>query len=468
MASKLKFLPYQKEWYEYKGRFALWEKGRREGATYAEAYRMTRKHATGKVKGKKSWFTSADLSAAEEYIDYVAFFAKFLNIAAEYVGEVIIDNDKDVTAHRVRFSNGDECNAISSNPTRFRSKGGDVTLDEFAHHEKQEKMFTAAKPSIMWGNDVRIMSTHNGEDSYFNSLIKEIIKGAEGTMKNWKLFKISLDDAIKQGLVDTILGHKASKEEVAEFLEDAFSGMTQEAIDEEFNCIPRSSESKHLLSYELINAAERSDILYESLENVTGDLFVGVDIARTKNFTVIWICERIGGLLITRKVIPLQKMRFRDQKNILYDVLDHPNFRRCCIDATGIGKQLAEDAAIDKGMLRVEEVDFTNSNKTEMAEGLYVALDDRRALIPKDKRIREDLYSIKSSATATGKKTYIPEYASSSGATDSKRKTSKEDSHADFFWGFALCCRAAKTYTGPLIITSGGKRLINSILKGYD
>lgn len=452
--SKIKFLPYQKDWITFEGRFALGEKSRRVGLTYAEAYRMTRRHSTGQVKGKKSWFTSADLSAAEEYIDYVGFFAKYLNIAAKYLGEVIIDKDKDITAHRVRFSNGDECNAISSNPRRFRSKGGDVTLDEFAHHEDQEKMFTAAKPSIMWGNHVRIISTHNGDDTYYNGLITEIKKGSDGTMKNWHLSKVTIDDAIKDGLVDTILGHKATKEEVVEFLEDAFSGMSQEAIDEEFYCKPRSSTNSHLLPYELINAIERDNILVDDLKNVVGDLYVGVDIARKRNFTVIWIDEKLGETTYSRKIIPLQKMPFRDQKEILYSVLAHPKMRRCCIDATGIGANLAEDAALDFGALRVEEINFTEAVKAELATDIYVAVEDRRTLIPRDKRIRDDFYSVKCVTTAAGKKRY-------------EAKTAEDGSHADFFWAKALCVHAAKSYSGPLIITSGARRQMNSILEGY-
>lgn len=454
MANKIKFLPYQKAWIEYEGRFALGEKSRRIGLTYGEAYRMTRKHIRKKVKGGKSWFTSADLSAAEEYIDYVAFFAKYLNTAAEYIDEVVIDEKNAVTAHRVKFANGDECNAISSNPRRFRSKGGDITLDEFAHHEDQEKMYSAAKPSAMWGNDIRIISTHNGDDSYYNGLITDIKKGEAGSMKNWKLFKTTLEDAIKNGLVDTILGHKASKEEVADFLEDAYSGMTQEAIDEEFGCKPRSSNNSHLLPYELINPIEREDILNELLTGVIGDLYVGVDIARKRNFTVIWIDEKLGDITYSRKIIPLKNMPFRNQKEVLYDVLSHPNFRRACIDATGIGANLAEDAAMDHGSLRVEEVVFTEKVKEELATDMYVAVEDRRTLIPKDKRIRDDFYSVKCVTSAAGKKRY-------------EAKTAEDGSHADFFWAKALCVHAAKSYTGPIIITSGQRRQINSILKNY-
>jgi phage FluMu gp28-like protein len=454
MAQKLKFLPYQRKYVKFVGRFALVEKSRRTGLTYAEAYRMTRRHASGIVKSGKSWFTSADLSAAEEYIDYVAFFSKYLNIASEYVGEVVISKEDDVTAHRVRFSNGNECNAISSNPTRFRSKGGDVTLDEFAHHKDQQKMYTAAKPSIMWGNHVRIISTHNGDGSYFNFLIKEILKGAEGAMKNWKLFKVTIDDAVKQGLVNTILGHKASKEETAEFLSDAFSGMSREAIDEEFRCIPRSSSNDHLLPYELINAIERDNILNELLTDIQGDLYIGVDVGRKKNFTVIWVDEKLGEILYTRKVTALRNTAYRDQKKILYDILSHPNIRRCCIDATGIGSQMAEEAQQDYGQFKVEPIIFTNKIKEEMASHAFVMVEGKKTLIPRDKRIRDDFYSVRATRTTAGNIRYEAE-------------TSDEGSHADYFWAKALCLYASKTNSGPLIITSGGTRLINEILRGY-
>ena len=451
---KLKFLSYQKEWINYEGRFALSEKSRRTGITYAEAYRMTRRHAASLVKGKKSWFSSADISAGEEYIDYVEYFAKALDIGAKYVGEIVIDKDDDVTAHRVKFANGNEANAISSNPRRFRSKGGDITLDEFAHHQEQEKMYTAAKPSIMWGNHVRIISTHNSDASYYNSLITEIKKGAEGTMKNWKLFKITIDDAIKQGLVDAILGHKATDEEIKNFLEDAFSGMTQEAIDEEFYCIPRSSSNSHLLSYELINPIERDNLLDETLSNITGDLYVGMDIGRRNNPSVIWIEEKLGEILYTRRVIRLKNVPYRDQREILYGVLSHKNFRRCCIDATGIGNQLAEEARQDFGALRVEPVMFTAKIKEDIASTTYILVESRKALIPRDKVVRDDLYSVKAVTTSAGNVRY-------------EADQEKDGAHADHFWAFALANYAAKTNTGPLIITSGGRRHIQSILNKY-
>jgi phage FluMu gp28-like protein len=274
-------------------------------------------------------------------------------------------------------------------------------------------------------------------------------------MKRWRRYRTTIDDAIKEGLLDQILGRKASQEELKNWLEDAFSGMTQEAIDEEYYCIPRSGGSDHLLPYELLNPIERDNILDEKLENITGDLYVGMDVGRKNNPSVIWIDEKLGEMLYTRRTVRLKNTAYKDQKEILYGFLSHDNFRRCCIDATGLGNQLAEEAQQNFGALRVEPVMFTNKSKEELASHTYIMVEGRKTLIPRDRTIREDLYSVRAVRTVAGNVRYE--------ATESD-----EGGHADFFWAKALCLHAAKTNAGPLIITSGGKRHINSLLKGYE
>lgn len=445
------FMPYQANYINDKRRFKIVEKSRRIGMTYAESFDNTADAALGKVQ--KVWFSSADLTASEEFIDYVAYWARVLDVAAKDMGEVVVDSDNDVLAHRVTFTNGSEINAISSNPSKFRSKGGRIILDEFAHHKNQEKLLAAAKPSTMWGSELRIISTHNGEESVFNQLIKEVNKGNEGSMKNWKLHKTTIDEAIKQGLVDKIIGHKASENEIAEFLEDAFSGMTQEAIQEEFYCIPRGNSSNHLLSYELINAVQRENILYGLLESAEGMLFVGYDIARRRDLSVIWIIEQLGEIYYTRQVIVLKNMKFRDQKKILYEILNHPKVRRCCIDETGIGMNLAEDAETDFGKYKVEPIYFTGKVKEEMANHTFVCVENQKVLIPLDKTIRDDLYSVKSVITTAGNVRYEAEHT--------------EEGHADRFWSLSLALHAAKGYDGPPRFASGGKFETKGILKGF-
>jgi phage FluMu gp28-like protein len=137
-------------------------------------------------------------------------------------------------------------------------------------------------------------------------------------------------------------------------------------------------------------------------------------------------------------------MRFRDQETILYRFLALPNLRRACIDSTGIGSQLAEDAQITFGLSKVECVTFTNKSKEEMAYQLYTAVEDRLLLIDintSDAAI-EDYHSVKKSKTDSNNIRFEDDGSS--------------DGHADRFWSLALANHAATSkndYQKPTIIS---------------
>ena len=449
------FFDYQWNWIDNPNRKALGEKGRRVGLTYAESYRTTRDSLYGNVIKGKTWFSSADLSASEEFIDYIRFWTEYFGTVAKYADQVVIDKENDITAHRAVFSNGYMVHAISSNPSQFRGKGGDIIWDEAAHHHKQEKLFSAANPSSIQGNRVRIISTHNGEETYFNALVQEILKGDQGTMKNWSHFKITIEDAIKQGLIETYLNldHKPTDEEKADFLYDLFSGMSQEAIDEEFYCIPRTSSNSHLLTYELINAVERDNILYAILEQCIGSLYMGVDIGRKNDPTVIMIGEELGEVIHTRHYLRLKNKTFTEQENIIYGLLSLPLMRRAAFDATGLGMQMAERAREKFGTFKVEPITFTRQIKEELAEHTYVTVEKCKVLIPRDKILRDALYKIRAVKTPAGNARYEADR--------------DEKGHADEFWSLALMLHAAKNYSGIPTIHSGGKSFMRSQLKKY-
>ena len=129
-------------------------------------------------------------------------------------------------------------------------------------------------------------------------------------------------------------------------------------------------------------------------------------------------------------------MKFRDQKSILYEYLALPRLRRACIDNTGIGANLAEDAAIDFGKSRVEEVTFTNAAKGEIAVNMHQVFEDKQARIPVSKTIRNDLHSVKKIVTASNNIRY-----------DADRN---ENGHADRFWAAGLGLHAGQmAFSGP-------------------
>src|SRR6056297_1587830 len=346
------FLPYQQAWINDRSRKKIMEKSRRTGITHAQAYEDVRDCVEKTVP--KVWFSSADESAAKEYIEDAGRFAKIFNVGAKKLGEVILDEIKGIKALQIDLDNGTKLHALTSNPKAFRSKGGKVVLDEFAFHDDAKTMWKAAKPAITWGFPVRIISTHNGVNSYYNEWFIKRIK--EGDLNGWSHHKVDIMKALDQGLLDKILRRETTLAERQAWLDSEREDMTEEDFNEEYMCIPQDEKSA-FLSYEMLAAVEDSSVLWIGdylPENSTGPLYLGKDIARKEHLSVKWLYEKIGPILFTRKIIVEQNMRFRHQQETLYEILRHPAFRRACIDQTGIGMNLTEDAIIDFGQYRVE------------------------------------------------------------------------------------------------------------------
>lgn len=441
------FLPYQINWLKDESKIKIWEKSRRIGATYVQAYEDVRDCIAGKVPSV--WFSSADESAAKEYILYCSMWAKLFDKGAKDLGELVIESDKSIKTFTIEFSNGKRINALSSNPKAFRSKGGKVVLDEFAFHADAPALWKAAKPVITWGFPLRILSTHHGQQSLYFKFIDQIKKGK----LNWSLHTTTIYDAVNDGIVDKILGKKATLQEkenwVISLEEDSFDKTTWL---EEYCCIP-VDEATAFLSYDLITGCEDT-CLFDN-EDFQNDFYVGVDIGRRKDLTVIWVVELIGNRFFTRIVKELEKTPFKIQKEILYDILQHPKFRRCCIDSTGIGMQLAEETQTDFGKFRIEPIMFTGRTKEELAFNLYTNFEDKNIVIPNSHNIREDLHSIRKVTSASNNIRFDVAQSEVSG-------------HADRFWALALALYAGKNSTNSdIIIDTLKNSYSNTLLRGY-
>jgi phage FluMu gp28-like protein len=123
-------------------------------------------------------------------------------------------------------------------------------------------------------------------------------------------------------------------------------------------------------------------------DSAGGPLYLGMDIGRKRDLTAIWLLERVGDVFWTRALRILEKTPFRDQLDVLSGYLRNPQLRRACIDATGIGAMLAEEAQRVHGQYRVEAVTFTGAVKAELAMPLLAAFQDRTVRIPQSRDIR--------------------------------------------------------------------------------
>jgi len=445
------FLPYQGRWLADASRIKIWEKSRRIGATYVQAYEDVRDCAAKAVP--KVWFSSADESAAREYIEYCEKWAKLFHLAAENLGLVLLDSEKDIKTFTIQFANGTKIHALSSNPKAFRSKGGKVVWDEAAWHDDQDKMWAAARPTITWGFPLRILSTHNGKSCRFYRFVEAVKKGK----LPWSLHTTPIELAVAEGLADRIVGRDLTEGERAAWLETERESVGDEDTWlQEYRCIP-VDEAAAFLTYELLASRSVAGII-RPLSETTGNLYVGVDIGRKKDLTVIWVLEQCGPVLVTRLVKILERTPFHMQRQALFAILGHRAMRRACIDATGLGMQLAEESQRAFGQYRVEAVTFSGAVKESLAYPLRAALEDARLVLPDDHEIREDLHSVRKVTTAAGNIRFDV------AATEAR-------GHADRFWAAALARHAAGDNTsGGLTaeaVVSRGRRESAELLDRY-
>jgi phage FluMu gp28-like protein len=153
-----------------------------------------------------------------------------------------------------------------------------------------------------------------------------------------------------------------------------------------------------------------------------------MDTGRKHDLTVIDVGEQVGDIVWDRLRLELSNKTFSEQEAELFRLLALPKLRRACLDATGLGMQLAERAREQCGW-KVEPVTFTAPIKEELAWQLRTAFEDRLVRVPHDDRLLADLRGVKKEITTAGNTRFGGE---------------STDSHCDRFWAKALRQQAAR------------------------
>ena len=434
MSEELKyFLPYQRRWILDLSPLKIMQKSRQIGISYADAYHSVR-IASNKKSRLDVYISSRDRFQAKLYIEDCKHWAELLHEVILDLGEMLLDPDHDASAFVIQFASGRRIYSLSSNPNALAGKRGHVKLDEFALHQDQRLLYRIAKPVTTWGGTLSIISTHRGIGSVFNQLIRDILEN--GNPMGWSLHTVPLEKAVGQGLAEKI-AEKTGRDETR----PAFMARLQsECIDEEqwlqeYCCQP-SDESSAFFSYEMLNACEERGIKLlsfgELLEliarNPRSCFYLGMDVARKNNLCVIDVGEKIGDVTWDRCRIELQNKTFSEIEFELYRLLALPQLKRACIDASGMGMQLAERAKETFGW-KVEPVTFTAQIKEELAFGLRHDFEERKLRIVHDDKLRADLRSLKKEVTVAGNIRFVGE---------------TEESHCDRTWAKALRQHAAR------------------------
>lgn len=427
------FLPCQKRWIEDKSRLKIAEKSRQIGFTWCSAYAdmLTTSHIDNNID---LWITSRDELQAKLYIKDVKGWADIYNVAASNLGCQIYQDarGKKHASFELAFANGQIIHSLSSSGDAQAGKRGNRRADEFALNPNNRHLYGIMYPGITWSGTLWIWSTHRGSQNYFNTLINEI---KDGNPKKFSHHRITLEDALGEGLLDKLQSKWAPDDERQDWDEAEYFNRTkaespdEETFAQEYMCEP-SDDASAYISYELIDKGVYAPgIVWELSLDVDKDYYMGVDIGRTTDLTVIHVVEKSGLWRLTRRIIELKNMPFTQQEAVIYALLELPQIRRACFDASGIGRQLAEQAREQFGD-KVELVIFTLTVKEDLAVTVRRTMEDGYFKIPNTPALIADYRGIRKETTSAGNIRYVGERTS--------------NGHCDRFWAGALCLHAAK------------------------
>ena len=454
--SQFGFMPYQVAWLEDDSQIKLYEKSRRIGLTFVQAFEDVRD--AGIYGLYNVWFSSNNETNAREYIDYCKKYAKALNAVFE-LNETNLIDDGDALTFVLNFKNGKKITGLSSSPNQLHGKGGKIVLDEFARRDNEMEVWEAASPAaLVWGFPIRIISTHRGKGSIFYSFIKRLERGE----LNWKHYKTTFVEAVRQGLAEKSLRKKCTIKEEDAFIEKIRASVGDDSIwAQQFMCQPQD-ENETFVNYTLLEKAGSAELMPFSQLWECKALYGGLDIGRFKDLSVLWISEEVNkGLFITRHIYAIQGTDFPKQEALIGEFLKElPNLRRICIDRTGMGIGITDHLQETFGKSRVEGVNFTGQVKESMAFRMKKCLEDGSFLIPPDRSIMDDFQLIKQSVTVSG---------------NIRLQADRQNgSHADYFWGAALSLEAGSTeaYIPPAVhvanLTNQRTNRIDTMLQGFE
>lgn len=432
---------HQAQWLKIKASFKLAKKGRRTGITFAEALDDTITAGSRKSAGGDNVYYIGDTK--EKGLEFIGYCAKFARVIAEAQGAGVSaieqflfedqdeqGNTKHITAYRVRFASGFQIVALSSRPANIRGLQGIVVIDEAAFHADVEGVLNAATALLIWGGQIRVISSHNGVRNPFNQLAKDIESGRYG--EDAKLFSATFDDAVANGLYERVClmrGWTSSAEGKEKWYKRirASYGPRLAAMREELDAIPRDSggvsipgvwierampEERPVLRLALdddfakLPEAERiawgKDWIERHLNPVLPLLdrnlshVFGMDFARHRHFSVILPAALTRTL--KRSVpfaIELANVPTRQQEQILWAMIAAlPRFAGGAIDATGPGQTIAEYTADKFGATRIHQVMLSRKWYGEWMPKFVESFQDAMIELPRDKSIEDDIRAI--------------------------------------------------------------------------
>ena len=394
-------LPYQRGWLLDRSRFKIALKARQIGFSFIIALEGLLEAIE---KKQNIIYLSASERQSNELLEKVIMHARALGHGA---GEAIVSQNRS----ECKLENGSKILSLPANPDTVRGFTGSVFLDEFAFHRDGPRIFQAIMPTVTRDeNRLRIVSTPAGDQGMFYRL---------WTADNeFSKHQVDIYQAISEGLkidLDTLRRvtpdpDTFAQEFACKFLSDRESYFSLPLI---YSCVEEEGETA----------------------DWGGKVYMGVDVGRKRDRTVLITLHKVGDVLYARPIEVLEKATFQAQEDYISGCIERLAPHRLCIDATGMGMQLAEN--LSRRFPCVEGVTFTNLLKETVSVTCRRFMEKRQIRIPDDRDLISDIHRIKKIITAAGNIRY-----------DTDRNAS---GHADRYWALALAVHAVSKKSSPAV-----------------
>lgn len=408
---------YQQKWIADQARFKIGMFARQTGKTFTTTLEVVDDCYDAAVDQRKSpWviLSRGERQAREAIAEGVIPHAKAYGLTFDHAEVDWKDESSGATykALEVTFPHGSKVTALPANPDTARGFSRNAFLDEFAFHKDSKAIWGALFPVISKGWKIRVTSTPNGKGNKFYELMT-----ANDT--TWSRHTVDIYQAVRDGLDRNI-------DELRAGLGD------DELWSQEFE-LKWLDEAAAWLTYDLITSCEEETAgkpeLYQG-----GPCFVGRDIGRRHDLHVITVDELVGDVLWERERVEQKNATFADMDMAFDDVMTRYRVARACIDQTGMGEKVVEDAQRRYGG-KIEGVLFTAASKLIMATAGKQRFEDRTVRIPAGQiAYRSDLHKLRKIVGPTGTPRFVAE---------------RDDDHADRTWAQFLAITAAEGMDGP-------------------
>lgn len=442
-------------------RYQWWGKSRQTGFSFGSSLKKLARsylHPLVNKRGYLGIFLSINLDEAQNKIYYVQEAWDTLPNALKNGPMKLVGDSK---KHLI-FANGSR---IFSHPAKAvrGAAGADITLDEFAHVPKANIIYrgtTAASVRAEAGQGGVIQgSTPLGETGAFyefghSEQYKEY-RNERYYVYWWDSLALCNDVVAARLVAETENWPLARDREQAEQRVMAFGSPNLRA---EFNALPLedflqeyeiafNSVSDAIIPYADIDKAinpEWPQVMREyekpSMARAEHDIWpaiqeaikladangvwAGLDPARKKDQWGLVLSSPMGGKATVIGRFILKDAPFYIQEWIINKLLADPRTAKLCIDNNGLGYQLAENALLGWGEMRVELYSFTNAEKEALASRMKALYSSERIMHTGDREIIRQVGSLRKKISPNGNKVTIEGGGS--------------DNHADIAWALAL------------------------------